>query len=222
MSQDALAISTKKFLEEETVRAKLLYPDEKVIRFIKKNANKDDTILDFGCGFGRHALAFSFDNFKNVIAMDYNNPCLEHIKEEADKHHLNIQCIQNSESSVPLEPNSVDVVVASGSLYTRSQEDLEHLLSKLCNVMKPEGLLWCDFRTPKDDLIKSGIKHGKNYVNVHRDNTEVGYFSAEQDELKAIFEKAGFEIVSLDTFDFTRNNQQLHDSWYILNVKKAS
>ena len=88
--------------------------------------------------------------------------------------------------------------------------------------MKPEGLLWCDFRTPKDDLIKSGIKHGKNYVNVHRDNTEVGYFSAEQDELKAIFEKAGFEIVSLDTFDFTRNNQQLHDSWYILNVKKAS
>ena len=52
----------KKFWKEETVRGKLVYPDEQVIRFIKKNADKDDTILDFGCGYGRHAISLGLEN----------------------------------------------------------------------------------------------------------------------------------------------------------------
>ena len=47
MEINSLFETTRKFWEEETVRGKLVYPDEQVIRFIKKNADKDDTISRF-------------------------------------------------------------------------------------------------------------------------------------------------------------------------------
>ena len=223
-STDPIAIATKKFWEQETVRGRLVYPDEHVMRFVHEYASKDDTILDFGCGFGHHALAFSFDNFNNVIAMDYNNPCLEHIKEESDKHNLNIKCIQNGDSSVPLEENSVDVVVACGALFNSRPKVFTELLKNLNKAMKKDGLMWCNFRTPDDDLIKSATEDEKNFYKVKFDssNTEVGYFAAPADELKAIFENVGFEVISLDKCEFTSNNQQQHNGWYVLNVKKAS
>lgn len=62
MEINSLFETTRKFWEEETVRGKLVYPDEQVIRFIKKNADKDDTILDFGCGYGRHAISLGLEN----------------------------------------------------------------------------------------------------------------------------------------------------------------
>lgn len=224
MTVDPIAVSSKKFWEQETVRGKLIYPDEQVIRFIKKHAKKDDTILDFGCGYGRHALALAFDNYKNIIAMDYNNPCLDHIREESDKHNLNIKCMQNTEVTVPLEENSVDIVVACGSIFYSRQKVFAELLKNFLKAMKPNAMMWCNFRTPNDDLIKSGIKEDENFYKVKfsSSDTEIGYYSAPADELKALFESVGFEVVSLDTFEFTTNNQQQHNGWYILNVKKPS
>lgn len=223
MTENPLLVSTKKFGEEETVRGKLIYPDEQVIRFIKKNAHKEDSILDFGCGFGRHSIALALDNYKNITAMDYNTPCLQHIEEESKKHNLNIKCIQNSGLTIPLDDNSVDIVIAHGSLFYSHQNDLEVLLSNIKRSMKTSGLMWCNFRTPNDDLIKKGIIQDKNFYKVkfNSSNTEVGYFSCSQEELRALFQKVGFEVVSLDTFEFTANNQEVHNSWYILIVRKV-
>lgn len=126
MEINSLFETTRKFWEEETVRGKLVYPDEQVIRFIKKNADKDDTILDFGCGYGRHAISLGLENYKNIIAMDYNRPNLLHIEEVAKKNNLNIKCIQNSGLKIPLEENSVDIVIAHASLFYSQQSGLEN------------------------------------------------------------------------------------------------
>lgn len=223
MTDNPLFSSTKKFWEEETVRGKLIYPDEQVIRFIKKYSHKNDTILDFGCGFGRHAITFGLANYKNVIAMDYNKPCLQHIQEEAKNKHLNIKCIQNTGLTIPLEEKCVVIVISLGSLFNSHQNDLEVLLSNIKSSMKTNGLMWCNFRTPNDDLIKSGIEEDKNFYKVkfNSSNAEVGYFSCSQEELRALFQKVGFEVVSIDTFEFTANNQEVHNSWYILIVRKV-
>lgn len=42
MTENPSLVSTKKFWEEETVRGKLIYPNEQVIRLIEKSANKVD------------------------------------------------------------------------------------------------------------------------------------------------------------------------------------
>ena len=180
MEINSLFETTRKFWEEETVRGKLVYPDEQVIRFIKKNADKDDTILDFGCGYGRHAISLGLENYKNIIAMDYNRPNLLHIEEVAKKNNLNIKCIQNSGLKIPLEENSVDIVIAHASLFYSQQSGLERLLSNLSNVMKTNALMWCNFRTPEDDLIKKGLEADKNFYVVKFKNSDakVGYFSS--------------------------------------------
>lgn len=222
MEINSLFETTRKFWEEETVRGKLVYSDEQVIRFIKKNADKDDTILDFGCGYGRHAISLGLENYKNIIAMDYNRPNLLHIEEVAKKNNLNIKCIQNSGLKIPLEENSVDIVIAHASLFYSQQSGLERLLSNLSLVMKTNALMWCNFRTPEDDLIKKGLEADKNFyvVKFRNSNAKVGYFSCSQNELSDIFEKAGFDVISSDIFEFTANNQQVHNSWFVLNVRK--
>ena len=49
---------------------------------------------------------------------------------------------------------------------------------------------------------------------MHSD-AKVGYFSCSQNELSDIFEKAGFDVISSDIFEFTANNQQfiIHGSF---------
>ena len=85
MDKNSLFVETKKYWQEETIKAKLIYPDENVIRFIKKNADREDTILDFGCGYGRHAMNLALDNYRNIIAMDYNINNLQHIEKKSKK-----------------------------------------------------------------------------------------------------------------------------------------
>lgn len=36
MDKNSLFVETEKYWQEETIKAKLIYPDENVIRFIKK------------------------------------------------------------------------------------------------------------------------------------------------------------------------------------------
>ena len=85
---------TRKFFRKEIVRGNLLYPDEYVIRFVKRNYKdaENTTILDFGCGAGRDSLALACEGY-NMIAMDYTEESINIINKK--KGDLPIKAIMN-------------------------------------------------------------------------------------------------------------------------------
>lgn len=68
---------TKKFWDKEITNANLIWPNEHVIRFVKRNfRDRNSVILDFGCGTGRNAIALAMEGY-NMIAMDYSEEAIE-------------------------------------------------------------------------------------------------------------------------------------------------
>ena len=74
---------TRKFWGEEILRGNLVWPDERVIRFVKKNFKVPAVLLDFGCGAGRNAIALAQEGFE-IVAMDYTQEAVQAVKRKAE------------------------------------------------------------------------------------------------------------------------------------------
>ena len=151
--ENKLFEQSRLFWDQEVQRGNLIYPNEQVISFVKRNFNnpKETTILDFGCGAGRDTVALLSEGY-NMIAMDYNESALRMVKNKCTCLREGVRIVQNKGFEVPLQENAVDAVIADGSLFLYSKEELIHLIANLGHAMKHEALLWANFRTPRDSL----------------------------------------------------------------------
>ena len=149
---------------EERKKHDLIYPDENVIRFLKRTFKNGENkkILDFGCGSGRHALIMAEMDFK-IYAMDYNAVCLELTKEKLDKiNYKNVEYILNNRLEINLPNESVDCIVAWGALFYFNEKERDIFCKEMYRVLKPGGLILADYRTQDDYLFNRGTKLEKN------------------------------------------------------------
>lgn len=214
--------NTKFFWGKEVQRGKMIWPDEQVIRFIKKNVKiEDGEILDFGCGAGRNAIALAQEGY-DVVAMDYNTEGLDIIKERLEGTDINIKCVVNNEIQVPLKEESINAIVADGSLFFYTEEVLIQLLNNLKKCLKQEGLFWADWRSKEDSMYGQGEEIAKNLFVLGDGAGRKGcnYYFADKEEIQALYSKVGFEIVSIDSFSYTVNNGTIKNSWWHVVARK--
>lgn len=212
--------NTRIFWKKEIVRGKLIYPDENVIRFVKRNYGKveDITILDFGCGAGRNSFALANEGYK-VISMDYTEEAIDIIKR--NKGDLSIKAIVNKAFDVPLEEDSVDVIIADGSMFCNGIDDTITLMTNLKKVLKKNGKFWADWRSKKDSMFGSGrlLESGLYKLNSETKRDGCSYLFCDEKELRCIYESAGFDIISIDDFEYTENNRKNICSYYHVIAK---
>ncbi|EAJ5704960.1 class I SAM-dependent methyltransferase [Campylobacter fetus] len=55
----------------------LLYPNEYLTRYVFANRRSFKTVLDFGCGDGRHLEMMSKAKIPHIIGVDYNKSVLQ-------------------------------------------------------------------------------------------------------------------------------------------------
>ena len=178
---------TRKFWSEEIIRGNLEWPDENVIRFVKRNFKQNSTILDFGCGAGRNAIALAKDGYE-VIAMDYTEAALKKVKENSKL--LNIDIKKNYDVDIPLKENSIDAVVACGSMFYHNKEETLKLLTSIKMVLKDKGKFWADWRTKEDWLFLHTIQIDECLYALddssQRKNATYSFF--EENELREMYE----------------------------------
>lgn len=106
---------TKEFWDKEIINANLIWPNEHIIRFVKRNFHdRNSVILDFGCGAGRNAIALAMEGY-NIIAMDHSEEAVELAREKSLERLLDIEFLVNKNTDIPLKTASVNAIVANGS-----------------------------------------------------------------------------------------------------------
>lgn len=215
----------KEFWGKEVTKNNLVWPNEQVIRFIKRNVSDiNKTILDFGCGAGRNSIALAGEGY-NIIAIDCTQDAVDMLKEKAKDKSYNIKCLVNSnENQVPLEANSIDAIIADGSLFYNNFEDTIKLLNELRKSLVNGGLIWADWRSTDEYLYGMGKEIEKNYFEMNELSARLGarYHFFDKETLKDVYEQAGLDVISIDVFEYTEQNGKKKNSWFHVIAKNIN
>jgi 2-polyprenyl-3-methyl-5-hydroxy-6-metoxy-1,4-benzoquinol methylase len=110
---------------------------------------KNKTVLDIasGSGYGSHMMA---GHAKHVIGVDLDNDAIDYAKKTFALNNLEFK--QGSGTSIPLEADTVDVVVTFETI--EHIEDYAHFMSEISRVLKPDGV--AIISTPNDVEFPEG------------------------------------------------------------------
>lgn len=209
---------------EDRNKFNLIYPAEEVIRLIKRSCKnpKNSVILDFGCGSGRNIRPMIDMKFKKIIAVDYNEECLQLAKNNLPKYE-SISYIQNTRLQIPMEDNSVDCMVAWGVLFYFTQTEREEFTKEIYRVLKPNGILIADYRGMDDNLYDKGEAIGQNlYLLDDRAGSlsKIVYWFCNDKDLKKLYESNGFIITTMERkVQYVNNLSEVVDHYYIIAKK---
>jgi len=126
-------------------------------KFLKDiGLNKNQTILDFGCGVGIYTIPASLivGDLGRVYAVDKNPKILKELKLEIEKRRLkNIELIElKNHHMLPFDQSSIDMILMYDVLHL--VENRKALLKGLYDILKTDG------------IISVYPKHHEKYMNL--------------------------------------------------------
>lgn len=158
--------------------------------------NKFANILDYGCGTG--FISFSLVNqSNNIVGMDYSDGMVEQFNKKVSLLlYGNIKAIKHNMNEEELPAEEFDLVISSMTMH--HIKDTSMFARKCKDTLKDGGIV-CINDLEKED----GTFHKKH------NNDGVEHFGYEKEEIKKIFEKQGFTIISCDTvYTHERNDKE--------------
>ena len=120
---------------EASIFMKLLTPGQK--------------ILDVGCGFGRNLKAF-LEYGLEVYGFDASKELLKIAKAQAPRAKLQLLDLREK---LPYESNFFDAIWARNSLHHLEYKDLNQSLSELRRVLKPNGVIFIEWKEGQGEII---------------------------------------------------------------------
>ena len=121
------------------IKDQLLF--EKTIDDIQRYLKTDDKLLDFGCGTGTYSIAVA-DSVKEITAIDISSSMIDIATErgkEAGKSNIDFEYMSLFDER--LNASSYAVVLAFNVFHL--QEDLDMVLQRIYQLLKPQGRLIC-------------------------------------------------------------------------------
>ena len=143
-------------------RSILTYPDENLVRLLKKfseehNNLPDITALDLGCGSGRHIVLIEEMGISKILGMDNSFEALKICQK-----NFNFPVITGDNRKIPLKSNSIDIVIAWGSLHYSHKKEISNQVNEINRILKPGGVLLATLRSNKDTHLSKGKHLGQN------------------------------------------------------------
>lgn len=116
-----------------------LWSSEKII--FNKYINKNDKILDLGCGAGRTTINLYKNGYTNITGLDIADKLIDFARDYSNTHNLNINFVVGDATKLEYEDNSFDVVIFSfnGMQCIPGLENRRNVLKEVYRVLKPRG-----------------------------------------------------------------------------------
>lgn len=99
------------------------------------------TILDFGCGLGRHSIHFAKQGF-DVSAFDLSMEGITHLLNWAEREGLQIDVRNVDMLSLPYSDNSFDCIFAYHVISHTDTKGMRIILNEIGRVLKPGGEIY--------------------------------------------------------------------------------
>ena len=212
-----------KLWEQHISNSMLLYPNEYLTRYIYANKRDFNSILDFGCGDGRHLEMIARAGLEHIIGVDYNRSVLDIAQQRCQKYNIKCELYQNNQNSNlnELIKDELDCVVCWGITLTNAYYMTSEIFKQFAKILKPNGKVIANWRAQDDSLYGDGKEIAKDTFIIERDSHKgLLYYIPNLDDIKEIYRGANLEIISIDSERFTIDNGKIINSWHIVEAKK--
>ncbi|WP_066192700.1 MULTISPECIES: class I SAM-dependent methyltransferase [Gracilibacillus] len=123
-------------------------------------SSKRNKALDIGCGGGIYCKGLSKLGFKSITGVDYSKTLLKDAIENC-KEYNHINFINGNAFNTGLKSNEYDIVLERALIH--HVNDLEQLFMEVYRVLKKNGLVFIQDRTPEDCVLKGSNTHIRGY-----------------------------------------------------------
>ncbi|WP_086243798.1 class I SAM-dependent methyltransferase [Campylobacter devanensis] len=212
-----------KLWEQHISNSMLLYPNEYLTRYIYANKRDFNSILDFGCGDGRHLEMIARAGLEHIIGVDYNRSALDIAQQRCQKYNIKCELYQNNQNKKlnELIKDELDCVVCWGITLTNAYYAISDIFKQFAKILKPNGKVIANWRAQDDSLYGDGKEIAKDTFIIERDSHKgMLYYIPNLDDIKEIYRGANLEIISIDSERFTTDNGKIINSWHIIEAKK--
>lgn len=212
-----------KLWEQHISNSMLLYPNEYLTRYIYANRRDFNSILDFGCGDGRHLEMIARAGLEHIIGVDYNRSVLDIAQQRCQKYNIKCELYQNNQNKKlnELIKDELDCVVCWGITLTNAYYATSEIFKQFAKILKPNGKVIANWRAQDDSLYGDGKEIAKDTFIIERDSHKgMLYYIPNLDDIKEIYRGANLEIISIDSERFTTDNGKIINSWHIIEAKK--
>lgn len=100
------------------------------------------SILDLGCGLGRHSILFAENGF-SVSAMDLSQDGVNHLQKWAERENLPVDAKTADMLRLPYPAASFDCVFSFHVISHCDTGGIVKVISEMHRVLKPGGELYC-------------------------------------------------------------------------------
>ena len=187
------------------------------------------SVLDLGCGLGRHSILFARYGFK-VTAVDISEYAVQRVREAESKEGLIITSKACDMVNLPFRENSFDCIFSYLAISHTDSEGFSQILSKIKDILKTDGEIYLTLCS-KDTYSFKEAKYPKideNTVIKKEEGPEnnVPHFFVDLDDIKRLFEP-DFELISVRHVDnciskgIVQNNKHYHIYAKLKNEKSS-
>ena len=155
-------------------------------------------VADFGCGFGRDSESWLSEGM-DYHGLDCCPEMLAVARKRAVRGHFSLgDMLQTS-----LDPESVLIAWFSSSLQEVHSGCIGYILGNAVRGLKSGGILYANYRPPKDGFPKEGIVESGEYSNAAGERVRISRAISHytRDEMVKYFRSSGLEVLDAQDYD---------------------
>lgn len=159
------------------------------------------SLLDLGCGLGRHSMLFAKSGFK-VTSVDLSDYGIKVLREWQKRENIDFLTKVCDMKSLPFNDNAFDCIWAYHVVSHTDSEGIKQIISEMERVLKPDGTVFFDLCSKEMWTYKeSGFPKSDDNTVIAQGGVEDGipHYFVDMDNIKPLL--AHFTIVSIRYID---------------------
>lgn len=155
------------------------------------------SILDLGCGLGRHSLFFAKNGFK-VTAMDLSADAIAEARKLREESGIDYLCRVSDMVNMPFSADAFDAVFSYHVISHQDTEGVKKVIKEISRVLKPNGKVFLTLcsKTHEAFLNDNYPKLDENTVlKTEGAEVNVPHFFADKKIIKELFQE--YELISV-------------------------
>ncbi|NLZ17949.1 MAG: class I SAM-dependent methyltransferase [Desulfobulbaceae bacterium] len=201
--------------QSEKGRADWIEPETFILQTIPLlQARGVRTVLDLGCGVGRHALALAEAGF-DVHAMDASPAALDYVARQCQEQSMRMKLHNAEMVALPFASQCFDYVLAWNVIYHGDLPVVLRSILEILRVLKPKGLFQGSMLSKRNTEIAQGQPIAPNtFINSDNFEKRHPHYYANAQEIISLFN--GFEPLHVQDVEHSRPGS-FH--WHLLMEK---